>query len=197
MEYAMILLAAGRSLRFGSDKLLYPVEGIPMYRRALGCLEAVKRSGGTGPLLGLSLSITVVTRQGEIAEAAAKAGAGVLINPHPEEGISSSLKLGLGANLHRDACLFAVADQPWLTPETVGRLLALFTGSEKGIACVSHGERTGNPCIFSRKYYPELLRLTGDTGGKRVLSSHREDLAVLQTEERELTDMDTILELQR
>ena len=61
----------------------------------------------------------------------------------------------------------------------------------KGIACVEHSGKTGNPCIFSRKYFGELMELEGDVGGKRVIRKHREDTAVLEVlDERELTDVD-------
>ena len=135
--------------------------------------------------------LTAVTQYDEVAEDAGTKGARVLYNPHPDEGISSSLKIGLKANLDADACLFAVADQPWLGKETPQRLIRLFTESGKGIACVSSEGKLGNPCIFSRKYYPELLALTGDTGGKHVISAHREDTAILELEDPgELVDVD-------
>ena len=43
MKIAMIMLAAGNSRRFGANKLLYEVDGIPMYRHVLGQLIQVKR----------------------------------------------------------------------------------------------------------------------------------------------------------
>ena len=189
MKIAVIMLAAGSSRRFGSNKLLYGIEGKAMYTRALEMLAGL---AGT--------ELTVVTRReyGQIAEAAEKAGARVLYNPKPEEGIASSMKIGLKANLSADACLFAVSDQPWMKRDTVERLIRLFKTSGKGMACVSSQGKTGNPCIFSGKYYEELLSLEGDRGGKRVLDAHREDAAVLLVDdERELTDIDRRHDAQR
>lgn len=184
MKIAAIMLAAGTSSRFGSNKLLYEIEGRPMYAHTLDMLcEAAEGN------------LTVVTRQecGEIAGAAQKAGARVLYNPNPQEGIASSLKIGLRANLEADACLFAVSDQPWMKTDTVKELIRLFKSSGKGMACVSFEGKTGNPCIFSRKYYQALLSLTGDRGGKRVIDAKREDTAFLSVENlRELADIDKI-----
>lgn len=60
-----------------------------------------------------------------------------MYNPHPEDGISSSVKIGLNASLDADAVLFTVSDQPWLTSETICELIHVFLNTSKGIACVS------------------------------------------------------------
>lgn len=185
MKMELILLAAGNSRRFGSNKLLHHIGGAPMYAHTLRLLKEA------AALLEMDTGITVVTQYDEIGEAARTAGARVLYNPHPEEGISSSLKIGLKANRTADACLFAVADQPWLSSGTVVSLAALFLDSGKGMACVSADGKLGNPCIFSRKYYPELMELCGDIGGKHVITAHRNDTAVLELENaKELIDID-------
>lgn len=186
---AWIMLAAGNSRRFGANKLLYEIEGSPMYQRTLSCLfkaqkEVLKKTGIFCP-------VTVVTQYKEVGETAEKMGAKVCYNPHPEEGISSSLKIGLKENKEADACLFTVADQPWLTWESVMGLLEVFWESEKGMACMQNGEKKGNPCVFSKKYYKELFSLTGDVGGKQILNAHPTDIVVYQTKgERELEDID-------
>ena len=186
---AWIMLAAGNSRRFGANKLLYEIEGSPMYQRTISCLfkaqkEVLKKTGIFCP-------VTVVTQYKEVGETAEKMGAKVCYNPHPEEGISSSLKIGLKENKEADACLFTVADQPWLTWESVMGLLEVFWESEKGMACMQNGEKKGNPCVFSKKYYKELFSLTGDVGGKQILNAHPTDIVVYQTKgERELEDID-------
>ena len=191
MKIALIMLAAGNSRRFGSNKLLYEIDGKPMYRHILEKLmivaewleetECYKR-------------ITVVTQYEEIEQAARSLGVNVYINPHPDEGISSSLKIGLKANLDVDACLFTVSDQPWLTTATIRQLITLLKTSGKGIACVSCEGKLGNPCIFTKKYYDSLLSINGDKGGKDVITAHRDDTAVLKVNDvKELTDMDVKL----
>ena len=142
--------------------------------------------------------ITVVTQYEEIEEEARALGVPVYINPHPDEGISSSLKIGLKANLDADACLFTVSDQPWLTAGTIRQLITLLETTGKGIACVSSEGRLGNPCIFTKKYYDQLLSITGDRGGKSVITAHRDDTAVLKVEDgKELTDIDVKAEAGR
>ena len=195
MKIALIMLAAGNSRRFGSNKLLYEIEGKPMYRHILEkLLEVAQIRNGyekSFPSNKSDVSVTVVTQYEEIEREARALGTRVYYNPHPDEGISSSMKIGLKANMDADACLFTVSDQPWLTEETILGLLRLLETSGKGIACVSSNGKLGNPCIFTRNYYDQLLSITGDRGGKSVITANREDTAVLQVDDgRELLDMD-------
>lgn len=220
MKIALIMLAAGNSRRFGSNKLLYEIDGKPMYRHILEKLMVVaellekneyeslerceKQNEESNRIIAFSdetvkrdncyKKITVVTQYEEIEQTARKLGANVYINPHPDEGISSSLKIGLKANLDADVCLFTVSDQPWLTTATIHQLITLQKNSGKGIACVSCEGKLGNPCVFTKKYYDALLSITGDKGGKSVMTAHRDDTAVLKVNDvRELTDMDVKL----
>lgn len=184
-DLSLIMLAAGNSRRFGSNKLLYEIDGVPMYLRTLEKLQkAARRFKNCG--------IIVVTQYEEIAAKAQELGVRVLINPHPERGISSSMQIGLAAAQESSACLFAVSDQPWLTTETIVNLVHKFQSEQKGMACTILNNKTGNPCIFSRKYYQELQEITGDKGGKQIINRHPEDVAYLEMKDaRELVDIDT------
>ena len=159
MKLGLIMLAAGNSRRFGSNKLLYTIEGEPMYRHILSELMRVRKALKEQKH---TCEITVVTQYEEIAAEAEKCGAQVLYNLHPDEGISSSLKIGLSRNREMDACLFTVSDQPWLRGETILALLEVFLKEGKGIACVEYDGKLGNPCVFSERYYGELMGLEGD-----------------------------------
>lgn len=208
MKIAMIMLAAGNSRRFGANKLLYEIDGIPMYRHVLEQLDDTKkkieniyseysdivqlnnlyRNSITAKII---CDIIVITQYDAIAEAVKTKEIQVLYNPHPEDGISSSVKIGLNASLDADAVLFTVSDQPWLTSETICELIHVFLNTSKGIACVSCQGKMGNPCIFDRKYYNELLSLEGDKGGKKVIMKHLDDTQIYEIEAgRELEDID-------
>lgn len=208
MKIAMIMLAAGNSRRFGANKLLYEIDGIPMYRHVLEQLDDTKkkieniyseysdivqlnnlyRNNITAKII---CNIIVITQYDAIAEAVKTKEIQVLYNPHPEDGISSSVKIGLNASLDADAVLFTVSDQPWLTSETICELIHVFLNTPKGIACVSCQGKMGNPCIFDRKYYNELLSLEGDKGGKKVIMKHLDDTQIYEIAAgRELEDID-------
>lgn len=116
MKIHMILLAAGFGSRFGSNKLLYEMGGKPMYRHTLDVMLSLAREMKDA-------DVTVVTRYEEIYRDAKETGALCLMNRHSEQGISSSVQIGLEANLHpgKDAYyLFFTADQPELKKE-IGR----------------------------------------------------------------------------
>lgn len=196
MKIAIVILAAGKSRRFGKNKLLHPIEGVPMYERTLNTFGSIKNEYKRQKKSGYEISdFFVVTRFDMVEDACGRYGATAIRNEEPEKGISHSLILGLSQAKEADACLFAVCDQPWLKKESILDLLDIYAAGEKGIGCMSWNGVYGNPCIFSRKYYSELFSLTGDVGGKRVLMAHREDLAVcMLSDGKELADVDVPLE---
>ena len=184
MKTALVMLAAGNSRRFGSNKLLYEINGKPMY---LWTLEKLKRAAEKME----GSEIVVVTQYQEIINKAIEMKIPVFVNPRPEDGISLSMRLGLECVKDTDACLFTVADQPWLTVETILRLIELFKKEQKGMACTIRDGKNGNPCIFSHRYYQELKEISGDRGGKLLIKKHPEDVAYLRIEDaRELQDVD-------
>ena len=59
------------------------------------------------------------------------------------------------------------------------------------MACIRWNVKTVNPCIFGQKYYEELMEISGDKGGKKIIKKHPEDVAYLQIRNaRELQDAD-------
>ena len=155
-----------------------------MYLRTLKKLQKAASELG-------NCKIIVVTQYEEIVSKAKELGIEVRMNSQPERGISSSMQIGLSAAERSAACLFTVSDQPWLTAETIIDLVHKFQSEQKGMACTVLGEKTGNPCIFSQKYYQELMEITGDKGGKQIIKKYPEDVAYLIVDDaRELQDID-------
>lgn len=179
MIYA-VLLAAGHSRRFGADKLLHEVEGRPMARRAMQALPP----GMPG---------VVVTRSDEVA-AMARDFPSLRTVRCPEEGddVALSIRLGLSAlPPEAEGAMFLVCDQPWLSRRSVARLALCFSRRPERIWILSHGQRQGNPCVFPRALFPELLTLPAQQGGKFVIRRHEELCSLcLCPEARELEDMD-------
>lgn len=174
-----VLLAAGQSSRFGENKLLYPVEQVPMAQRAMQLLSRLnvwKR--------------VAVTGYRQVAEMASRSGISSVFNDHPEEGISRSLQMGLRAIPDADGWLFLVADQPWLQAESVNGLIRRWQQSPRKLAALCSGDQIGNPVIFSSAYASDLLSLAGDQGGKKILRKHLEDTVLVETEALQLQDMD-------
>lgn len=139
----------------------------------------------------------VVSQYEEILTEAERQGISGVKNPHSERGISSSLQIGLEAagcfkiRATETYYMFFVADQPFLRKETVENFLADFEKSGKKIGCMSYRNTPGNPVIFHECFVPELMALQGDTGGKKVLKKHLEEVFFYEVQDPgELEDWD-------
>lgn len=182
-----VYLAAGNSVRFGSNKLLYPIQGKPMFTHGLSLLSTIV-------LEGVLDDLVIVTQYPEIQKYAIEQKILSVFNPDSRKGISSSISLGLSQlSASMDACMFLVADQPYVSKGSVIRMIKEWKSGTKGIVCLSWKGIMGNPVLFSSHYYPELFSLTGDVGGKKIVKKHMEDVHFCEAkEERELNDVDTI-----
>ena len=122
---------------------------------------------------GLEPIVVVISDDGRYADALAGLPLLLVTNPHPELGISRSIAIGLGALPETaEAALIGVADQPHLTAEAIAKLVSVFALG--GIVVPRYGDHRGNPPVFDRRFFPELLRLRGDRGGQAVVAAHPE-----------------------
>lgn len=115
-------------------------------------------------------------------------------NSNPEWGISYSIHLGVEALLELDrdseACLFVVSDQPYLQEKSIVDFIEKYDQETHPIGICGHGNRMGNPVIFSQEFYSELSGMEGDKGGKQVVMRHLEQTFIYQIPEQELEDID-------
>ena len=169
----VILLAAGNSIRFGSNKLLHKIDGKPLYQFLPDTLKKVKSCDGVH---------CIVSQYKEILEQMEERGYQCVKNDKPEDGIAHSIRLGIecleeiGALRKEDAILFGVCDQPYVQAETIEGLLEAYRKSNKGLGCLCKDGRLGNPAVFGTAYVSELKTLMKDQGGKKVINRHLEDL---------------------
>ena len=181
MRINLILLAAGNSKRFNGNKLLVIYKEKPIY------MHIVEK------VLDLKVNkIICVTQYEEIKEALLNTNINVVMNDNSSLGISSSIKLGINFDKNADGYMFMVCDQPFISVQTLKSVIDNFINGDKGIVCVGCGDNKGNPVIFSKRYINELLSLEGDSGGKRILKGHLNDLNIVNVDnEIELIDIDT------
>ena len=182
-QYAFVTLAAGLGSRFGGSKLETEIDGFPLYIRALRRMQAFA-----------GFPSYLVAGPGHMAEAAPEYGVTPVENRDPRKGISHSLKLGLHRALEDNpglkGVLFSVCDQPWLDSATIQQIFNT-AGLHPGcIVCAGRGEERGNPVLWDRKYFPELMNLEGDRGGKQIMEKYKEKVRVVQAGEKELRDFD-------
>ena len=83
------------------------------------------------------------------------------------------------------------ADQPLLTSDSLRCLTERFREEPDRIIAAACEGRRGSPCLFPRSLFPELLALSGDTGGGAVIRRHPDLLVTVEVPARELADADT------
>ena len=181
LRIGCLVMAAGCGSRFGRNKLEAEVDGKSLLRRAL---EAV-------PVEEFH-RITVVTQYDGAAALAESFGFDVARNDRPQDGLSRTVRLGTEAMADCDAILYQVADQPLLEQETVRREIEYFRTHPDHIVGLSHNGVRGNPCVFPRRFFPELTALEGDVGGNVVIRAHPEALLLFEAPAAELQDVDTV-----
>jgi len=181
---AAVILAAGRAARMGQLKQLLPVDGRPMVRRVA---EAVCAAG-------VDQVVVVVGAQAE-AVAAALAGLPleIVVNDAWAEGMSTSLRAGLRALRPAiKAALIVLADQPALTPGLLRTLIDRYRAGDAPIVVPRYRGKRGNPVLWDRAFFPELLAIEGDRGGRDLLHRHRGQVAWVEVDDPAvLLDVDT------
>ena len=161
-----ILLAAGAARRFGSNKLLHPLEGdVPMALAALANLRS-----------GVAHVIAVV-RPGaaELENRLSEAGATVIECANADEGMGASLAAGVKATGDVAGWIVALADMPYIRPETIRRIAASLAEGAAIAAPAYRGER-GHPVGLSARFRARLETLRGDEGARSVI---RENAALV------------------
>lgn len=159
MALAALVLAAGASRRFGSDKRLHPVQRRPMLAHTLSIYRAVLADVG------------VVIRPNEPAMVALAEAAGCRVIEAADAplGLSRSLAAGVAAMRHADGLLVGLADMPFVRADTLRALVATMRRLPRRIVRPAHAGAPGNPVGFPPSQYDALTRLRGDAGAREML----------------------------
>lgn len=180
-----VILAAGAAKRMGQQKLYLDFKGKPVLQWAL---EAALSSE-------LDEVVCVARELKETQQGISLKHDKLrwVFNERAPEGQSTSVIAGLEAISPRsEAALFLVGDQPLIQPELINSLLQLFSKKRPLIVAPTFQGQTRNPVLFHRELFPELLKLTGDRGGKGLIEKYRQLAAFLEwREEAPFHDLDT------
>jgi len=175
-----VLLAAGASTRMGVPKLLLPLGDEPIVRR-------------TARQLCLSGFDDVLVVSGSEHERIVEALAGLpvrhAVNPDFATGMGSSFRTGVEHLPDSEAAMFALADQPFLSPAEYGAILRTWRLHAPPIVGSRFGDITAPPHLFARSLYPELAAL--QHGARSVLQRHAAEMIVMPFAADLLTDIDT------
>jgi molybdenum cofactor cytidylyltransferase len=179
-----IVLAAGRSQRMGTHKLLLPFAGSSVIARVVNtCLAAP-----ADPVI-------VVTRPGDHALRSALANRPVRFveNPNTAGDMLSSLRCGLRALPPTTEIIVASpADQPSVGPDLIRRMLIDFRTRNARILVPVHHHQRGHPLLFAASYRTELLTSYDGIGLRGLLQAHAEDVLEWPTNDPAVReDLDT------
>jgi len=188
---AALVLAAGRSTRMGGpNKMLADAEGQPLV------VHAVKAA-----LASQAVEVIVVlgNMAGEVRAAIEKAIPATsrlrfVINPDFAEGLSTSVGAGIGAlGKDIDAAVVQLGDMPGVGAPLLDRLMAAFSPVEGRSICVpTVGGKRGNPVLWARRFFPDMAKLSGDSGAKHLIGEHADLVCEVEmTGEAAVTDIDT------
>lgn len=189
-----MILAAGLSTRMGVPKLWIEIQGLPLLMWVIHAC------------LGSALSqVTLVSgpRTDEYADRLAPVREHPrfrhLVNPHPELGMSSSLRTGISSVPAGVAgAMILLGDQPWVTSEVIDELVGEFRKDRDRIVVPTiHGRRT-TPVIFPSSLFSDLMKTTGDTGGRGVVNQYHERVVTVEMGSRyDDADLDTPEDLEQ
>jgi molybdenum cofactor cytidylyltransferase len=184
-KVAAIILAAGQSRRMGGpNKLLARFDGEPLIRRMAERATASEAD-----------PVVVVTGHRAEDISAALQGLDVRTVPNPDfaEGLATSLKVGLQAVPEEaGGALVLLADMPEITTAIIDRLIDAFRArSGPAIVLPTVDGKRGNPVLWSRAFFPELMTVTGDTGARHILARHEEAVERVEIGAAAGVDVDT------
>jgi len=183
---AAIVLAAGKSSRMGRNKLLLDWNGKPIVAHVLE------------KLAGIGFAETIVVTGHQAAKVKSALGERpdlkVIEARDHATGMAASLKAGLRAlSPSSDAALVILGDMPQISAELLERLIAAYQPLEGRaiVLPVADGKR-GNPVLFDRRFFAEMLQLEGDVGARHIIGGNAELVAEVPAPAHEIfVDVDT------
>ena len=118
----------------------------------------------------------------------------VIVNAEWEEGMASSVRIGLKTlqklSPATEGVIFMVCDQPFVTSFVLNDLIDTQSATGKAIVTCNYGETIGPPALFHKSLFPELMQLRGDAGARKIIQQHGNDVATVLFKKGKI-DIDT------
>lgn len=178
---AGLLLAAGRSRRFGADKLCAKLDGKAVIRWSIGALSPLD-----------AIYVVVPPGADGVMQALSRLDVRFVVNLGRDEGMASSIRAGVAA-LPEDAraVVIALADQPHASAAVTRAVVDRWKAGGVSAVAPSYQDGRGHPVLFGRDCFAELLALRGDAGARSVMDGLGGDAALVEVPEGMPIDVDT------
>lgn len=178
-------MAAGPSTRLGKPKQLLQHNGKSLLKHSI---EEALNANANSVIVVLGAHSNLL--YGEIDKNKVQ----LVVNTEWEDGMASSIRLGLKSLLKRiplvDAVIFIVCDQPHLSASLLNELLITQQETGKPIVASHYGEAIGPPALFHKSFFAELMQLKGDTGAKKIIQEYSAELTTVSFPEGKI-DIDS------
>ena len=183
---AAVVLAAGRSTRMGGpNKLLAEIAGRPLVRIVVE--EAL--ASRAKPVI-----VVVGHERAEVEKALAGLPVQLVHNPDFAQGLGTSLKAGIAAvPAEADGTIVCLGDMPQVDASLIDQLITAFDPDRGALIVMPTVEgRRGNPVLWSRRFFPDLMAIEGDVGARHFIGRYSEAVLEVPLEGRAaLVDVDT------
>ncbi len=193
-KIAAVILAAGASTRFGEAKQLLDWRGGPLLRH----VTRTALQAGLDPVIVVLGSQAEAARQ-TLGTLPAQTPVQTVMNWRWEAGLSGSVQVGLAA-LPPDtpAAIFLQCDQPLVSADLLRALVERFRETGAPIVHPAHAGRRGTPALFARQLFPELAEVSGDKGGRVLISRYTNSVVAVEVDNPDiLSDVDTRADYER
>src|SRR3954463_8283162 len=179
---AGIVLAAGQSTRMGRNKLLLPLGGTTVLRRAIG----------TAVEAGLSPIYVVLGHEGErIREEISGLPCTAVLNQDYALGMNTSVRAGFRALTDKAAAgIVLLGDMPFVLPAMIEEIMARFRKGSASLVVSTYEGVIAPPILYGRSLFPELRALSGDGCGRQVVKRHRAEAVEVAWPASALSDLD-------
>jgi len=176
-----ILMASGLSKRMNTNKLLLDINGKPMIEHIM---STISKCHFDEQLL--------IAKDEQVMRLSSQYKFKLVKNSNAHRGQSESVRLGVSNAKKGNAYMFFVADQPFLSVNTIMQLIDAHKSNPAHIIIPTYHDNNKNPTIFPTSFHNELLALEGDVGGRTVIKNNPERIYPLSINDKlSFVDIDT------
>ena len=183
-----VLLAAGGARRFGSQKLVALLNGVPVVRHAFDALSPAT----DGVVVVVGSDSEAVTRAFEGTRAS------IVVNGDWARGLSTSLRGGiLAVSPSTEAVIVGLGDEPIVDAHVCRELVRAWRRDNKSIVAARYNGIQDHPVLFDRAVFAELTSLEGDVGAKSVINRSAERVGFVDVSAPQPIDVDEPADLHK
>jgi len=188
LRLAAVVLAAGKSERMGTNKLLLEVGGRAIIDRLLDTLDSSSVE---------EVFVVLGHRPEDLRPFVCAHCAEAVLNPSYEEGMTSSFKAGL-RRVSADAAFLILGDQVGLDLGLIDRMARKMT-SDPGALIVSpvYEGRRGHPVLFRRVIFKDIMDMAVNETLRDVVERHEGTHRLVKGNVWSTLDMDTPEEFEK